>query len=75
MDIEKFIIQLEDVFEKDASSIIASDTFRDYDEWDSLSVLSLVAMLEDEYGVIIPRDKFDAIKTVQGLFDYVKNNQ
>ena len=75
MDIEKFITQLEDVFEKDASSITASDTFRDYDEWDSLSVLSLVAMLEDEYGVIIPRDKFDGIKTVQGLFDHVKNNQ
>jgi len=75
MGIEKFIESLEEVLEVDNGSVQGSDVFREYDEWDSITLLSLMAMLEDDYDITIPRNDFEAINTVQELFDYVIKNR
>jgi acyl carrier protein len=72
MTLDKFIEQLEEVFERDNGSMISTDAFRDYDEWDSITLLTLIAMLEDEYSVTIPRARFEAMLTIQDMFDIVK---
>ena len=46
-----FLAQIKEVLEIDNREILLSDIFRDFDEWDSLSRLSLIAMLDDEYEV------------------------
>lgn len=75
MKIEKFIESLEEVFEIDNGNIKSFDVFREYDEWDSITLLSLMATLEDDYGITIPRKEFEEINTVQELFDYVIKNK
>jgi acyl carrier protein len=75
MNFNDFIDKLSDTFEKDAKDIHAEDPFKEYDEWDSLTLLSLMATLEEEYGVTIPRVNFDKIESVQDLFDYVEAHQ
>jgi acyl carrier protein len=75
MDFNDFVDKLSDTFEKDAADIHAADAFKEYDEWDSLTLLSLMATLEEEYGMTIPRVDFDKIESVQELFDYVKARQ
>ena len=35
----------------DAALITAETIFRDLDEWDSLTALSLIAMVDDEYSL------------------------
>ena len=70
-----FIEKLSDTFEKETIQIHLDDAFKEYDEWDSLALLSLMATLEEEYSVTIPRTEFEKIKTVQNLFDYVKSHQ
>jgi acyl carrier protein len=69
MDI--FIKKLEEVFEKSNGSIKSEDIFREYNEWDSLVLLSLMAMLEDEYGKTIPREVFEKLNTIEDLYNYI----
>lgn len=71
---EDFIQKFEEVLEMPTGSIKPDDNFREYDEWDSLALLSLMAMLEDEYNTTIPRDSFQKINTVQELYNYITAN-
>ena len=69
--LERFVELLKEVFEMEDQEINMEDTFRDYDEWDSLTHLSLIAMLDDEYDLQIEDAEFKKIKTVQDLFNKV----
>jgi len=51
--------------------VVMDDKFRNYAEWDSLAVLSAGAMINEEYDIVIPRQKFDKIITVGELYDYI----
>lgn len=68
---KEFIKLLEDLFEVSEGSISAMDSFREYDTWDSLALLSLMALLEDEFNMTIPRDDFEKIITIEDLYVYV----
>lgn len=67
----EFIAAFADAIEKEVALIKLEDKFREYEEWDSIALLSVVAMLDDNYSVNIPRDIFERIETVQELVDYV----
>jgi acyl carrier protein len=66
-----FIAVFADAIDRDALLIKNEDVFREYEEWDSIALLSLVAMLEDNYSVIIPREIFERLETIQDLIDQV----
>ena len=68
---EKFIDLLREALERE-DEIQMSDNFRSYDEWDSLAYLSVIAFLDDEYGVQIEEAEFKQLKTVQDIYDAVK---
>ena len=55
---EKFINFLKETLEIQNREIQLIDKFREYKEWDSLAQLSLIAMLDDEYGVAIENEEF-----------------
>jgi len=48
--------------------INSSDRFRDYEEWDSLAVLSILAEIHESYGIIIPRREFEKLITIEDLY-------
>ncbi len=73
--IELFISQLSEIFEKDASEMSPLDNFREYDEWDSITLLSLVVMLDENYGITIPREEFEMLETLNDLFDRLKSSR
>jgi acyl carrier protein len=68
---EKFINSLKDTLEIQNREILPGDKFREYKEWDSLAQLSLIAMLDDEYGVAIENEKFIKLITVEDLMNEV----
>ena len=70
---EKFIEQLKEVFELDGEEIDLNDSFRDYENWDSMTNLSLIAMIDSEFGVNINSEEFNKLETVQDLFEAIKN--
>jgi acyl carrier protein len=52
-----------------------TDVFRDYDEWDSLAYLSVIALIDENYNLVIPREEFQQMKTIQDICNYVIINQ
>jgi len=68
---EDFIKKLEDVFEMQSGSIKPIDNFREYSEWNSLALLSLMAMLEEEYNITISRENFQKIITIEQMYNYI----
>ena len=69
---EQFLEQLIEVLERDA--IDADDEFRDYEEWDSLAYLSVIAMIDDNYDMVIPGQEFEKLNKVIDIYNYINNH-
>jgi acyl carrier protein len=68
----KFLEMITDVFEIEDKTLSMDDTFRDYDEWDSLARLSLIAEIDDVYNTVIEEEVFKNLITLQDLFNEVQ---
>lgn len=68
---QKFLDLLKEVLEVEDRELSMDDNFREYPEWDSLAYLSIIAMLDEEYGVQIESAEFKQLKTVGDLFTAV----
>ena len=71
---EKFIASIMEALEIEDHEVNMDDRFRDYEEWDSLNRLSLIAMLDDEYGIQIENAEFEQLKSISDLFNKVQAN-
>jgi len=69
---EKFLEVLKEALEIEDREIKLSDNFQEYLEWDSLTQLSLIAMLDEEFNVSIETDKLKNLKTVEDLMKEVQ---
>ena len=62
MNIEEFIANFAaQLDETDPESITAETRFKELDEWSSLTALSIIAMVDDEYDVIIKESQVKEI--------------
>jgi acyl carrier protein len=74
MELKDFIENFADQFDDtDASEIMAETEFKELDEWSSLIALSVIAMVDEEYDVVIKGDDIRNSKTVEDLFNIVKS--
>ena len=74
MEINVFLENFVDILDNtDASSIKSDTVFRDLDEWDSLTALSLIAMADDEYSVKLTGEDIKASITLQDIFNKIES--
>lgn len=72
MDVNEFIEKFAEQFEDTPADQIKAETaFRDLDEWSSLIALSVIAMVDEEYGVTLKGDDIKNATTVQDIFNRV----
>ena len=45
----------------------------DIDGWDSFAIMSVIAMIDEEYNVIISGDEISKIDTLQKLYDLIRS--
>lgn len=69
---KKFVEQLKDILEIENIEVNMEDKFRDYENWDSMAALSVIAMIDDEFGVVINGEDFRQLNTVDDLIQAVK---
>ena len=69
---ENFISLISEALEKNSEQIDKKDEFRNYEEWNSLAVLAVIAMIKQNFNITIPRKDFDELKTVSDLFEYIQ---
>jgi len=69
---ERFIQLFKETLEMEDKDVQPSDAFREYEEWDSLGQLSLIAMIDEEYDVVIEGKPFMEIKTIGELIKTIE---
>ncbi|AXJ01661.1 acyl carrier protein [Cyclonatronum proteinivorum] len=69
---EKFLDVFKEALEIEDREVSLEDDFREYEEWDSLAQLSLIAALDEEFGAAVEDEAFQQLKTVGDLFKAVQ---
>ena len=66
--LEKFAAQFE---ETDPATINIDTPFRNIDEWSSMMVLMIIAMVDEEMGVTLTGDEIKSANTVRDIYEVV----
>ena len=73
MEMEKeFLEKLKEALEIEDRELVLTDKFREYPEWNSLAFLSVIAMIDEEYDVIIEGKDFRKLETVADIISAIK---
>ena len=74
MSLEKFIENFEEAVEDiEPGSLTAETAYRELEEWDSLAVLTVIAMVDAEYNVRLKADALKSCETLEALFALVSS--
>jgi len=74
LEINSFIKQLEDTIEDlQPNSIKPEVDFKTLEQWDSLAMLSLLAMLDVEYNVTLTAEELNSCNNVRELYELVQS--
>jgi acyl carrier protein len=68
---ETFLKQMAELLEVD--SVNAQDEITSFEAWDSLTRLSIIALVDDEYSVTISAQDILNAKTVEGLYKLIQS--
>jgi len=71
----EFISKLEDVFEVSRGELTLEADFHNLPNYDSLKLLDLIAMVDEELGVNLSPDKLNACTTIDQLIEYVGSDK
>jgi len=70
-----FLELIKEVLEIEDKELQLEDEFRNYEEWDSLSRLSLIASIDDTYDVVIEDEVFKNLITLQDLYEEIQRRK
>lgn len=70
---QSFKERLIDIFE--VKEINESDKIKELEAWDSLTLLSIIATVDSEFGFQMSASDFDHIETIGDLFQHVEKNK
>jgi acyl carrier protein len=65
MDITEFYQRLAEIL--DVEEVKPENVLKDFDSWDSLAILSVLAMADAKYGVSIKAEEIRSVVTAEGL--------
>jgi acyl carrier protein len=66
---DEFLTTLADILEED--SVAPTDRLDGFASWDSLAVLSVIAMADSDFGARLSAKQVNGAATVQALYDLV----
>jgi acyl carrier protein len=76
VDLQDFIGKFAEQFDETEEGEFKADTeFKALTDWTSMTALSIIAMVNDEYDVILKGDDIRKSKTIEELFNIVKGNK
>jgi acyl carrier protein len=67
MERTEFIRLLEELFEMPAGALTGAEKLEELERWDSLAMMSYIALADEHYGVTLSPRKFLDCKTVNDL--------
>lgn len=70
---ENFLVQMAELLEVD--TVNAQDEITSFEAWDSLTSLSIIALVDDEYSVTISAQDILNAKTIEGLYHLIQSKR
>jgi acyl carrier protein len=71
----EFLNLIKEAFEIEDRMLDMADRFKEFDEWDSLTQLTLIAELDEKFGVVIKMDDFKNITTLHDLYNEILSRE
>ena len=72
MELKDFIEKFAEQFGETPSEEFEANTeFKELEEWDSLTILTIIAMVDEEFGIKIKAEEIRSVDTVEELFTLV----
>ncbi|WP_422080655.1 phosphopantetheine-binding protein [Ulvibacterium sp.] len=68
---ENFLAEITEILEEE--SVELTDELESFEAWDSLTVLSIIALCDSEYGVALSAEEIDNSGTVLGLRELIES--
>lgn len=69
MELKDKLELLDEMLELDAGSLTPENILEELDEWDSLALISLVALIDEKFDKKITGQKIREFKTVQDILN------
>lgn len=74
MTIDEFVKAFADEFEDTPTEEFKADTeYKTLDEWDSLAVLSIISMVDEQLGKKVTGADLRACSTIEDLFNFANS--
>lgn len=71
MNNEKKLELLTELFEMEEGELMPETELSTLDDWNSMMKLSLIVMVDDEYGKKLPSNTIKGFKTIQDIIDFM----
>ena len=76
MNIEEFLSKFEGCFDGiEVGTLLADTQFRNLETWDSLTALTLLAMIDSDYDVAISASELRMCNKASEIFDLIKKKK
>ena len=74
MELNEFVQNFANQFDNTDAELFTPETkFRDLDEWSSLIGLSVILMVDEEYGISLDSADMKKAETIEELFNVVQS--
>ncbi|KAA0685589.1 acyl carrier protein [Azospirillum brasilense] len=67
MDRKEFLLALDEMLELDPGTLTGAEELESIDSWDSLAVISFIALVDEKLGHVVEGEKLVKAKTVDDL--------
>lgn len=71
MKVKEFLEILQEELEIEDEELSIDTNLKELDEWDSLSVMSTIALVDEHFGKKIKGSQFETIKIVNDLIELI----
>lgn len=75
MNATVFIERFAEALDADASGLTIDTEFRTLDDWSSITYLSVIAMLDEEYEIQIENAEFTQLNTLGDIINYIESHK
>lgn len=72
MTVQEKLARMEEIMELDEGELSPTDSLADYEEWDSISILSYIAFMDSEFHKLVKGADVKKFITVQDALDMME---
>jgi len=66
---QEFLLLIDELLEESPGTLSGNERLEDLEMWDSMTALGFIALLDEQFNIIVSGDDLDNCKTVNDLIE------